>query len=159
MGFDVTGFRPARPAPPVMLKTSSPMRPAPPVRGRWCKPGNHVPRNVSAATRTIPTGPPDLAQMRWARAFMRKYLGPVSGCGLVPGGLPVMTEQDWRARAQSWFPALVDKGLRQVSWPAIDVYRDYITAQLAAGVTVSTIHQRLSTSMGWRRRWPHYDAG
>jgi hypothetical protein len=58
MGFDVTGFRPARPAPPVMLKTSSPMRPAPPVRGRWCKPGNHVPRNVSAATPTIPTGPP-----------------------------------------------------------------------------------------------------
>jgi hypothetical protein len=70
-----------------------------------------------------------------------------------------MTEQDWRARAQSWFPALVDKGLRQVSWPAIDVHRDYITAQLAAGVTVSTIHQRLVdehalvASVASLRRW------
>src|SRR5665811_1457618 len=51
------------------------------------------------------------------RKTVRKYLGPVVGSGLVPGGPPVMTEEDWRARAQSWFPALVDKGLRQVSWP------------------------------------------
>jgi hypothetical protein len=49
------------------------------------------------------------------RKTVRKYLGPVSGCGLVPGGSPVMTEEDWRTRAQSWFPKLVDKGLRQVS--------------------------------------------
>src|SRR5674476_1533514 len=73
------------------------------------------------------------------RKTVRKYLGPVAAEGLVPGGPPVMTEEDWRVRAQSWFPTLVDKGLRQVTWPAIDVYRDYITAQLAAGVTVSTI--------------------
>ena len=70
-----------------------------------------------------------------------------------------MTEADWRARAQSWFPALVDKGLRQVSWPAIEVHRDYVTAQLAAGVTVSTIHQRLvdeyalEASVASLRRW------
>ena len=50
------------------------------------------------------------------RKTVRKYLGPVAASGLVPAG-PVMTEADWRARAQSWFPALVDKGLRQVSWP------------------------------------------
>src|SRR5674476_857017 len=82
------------------------------------------------------------------RKTVRKYLGPVVGSGLVPGGPPVMTEEDWRARAQSWFPALVDKGLRQVSWPSIEVHRDYITAQLAAGVTVSTIYQRLVDEQG-----------
>src|SRR5674476_1292853 len=66
------------------------------------------------------------------RKTVRKYLAPVAAEGLVPGGPPVMTEADWRDRAASWFPALVDKGLRQVTWPAIDVHRDYITAQLAA---------------------------
>ena len=49
-----------------------------------------------------------------------------------------MTEADWRDRAHSWIPTLVDVGLRQVTWPAIDVHRDYITAQLKAQVTVST---------------------
>jgi transposase len=82
------------------------------------------------------------------RKTVRKYLAPVAAEGLVPGGPPVMTEADWRSRAQSWFPALVDKGLRQVTWPAIDVHRDYITAQLAAAVTVSTIHQRLVDEQG-----------
>jgi tetrahydromethanopterin S-methyltransferase subunit A len=54
---------------------------------------------------------------------------------------------------------LVDRGLRQVTWPAIDVHRDYITGQLAAGVTVSTIHQRLVDEHGLEasvasvRRW------
>jgi len=93
------------------------------------------------------------------RKTVRKYLAPVAAEGLVAGGPPVMTEADWRARAQSWFPALVDKGLRQVTWPAIGVHRDYITAQLAAGVTVSTIHQRLvdeqqlEASVASLRRW------
>src|SRR5674476_603914 len=82
------------------------------------------------------------------RKTVRKYLAPVVVEGLVPGGPPVMTEADWRARAQSWFPALVDKGLRQITWPAIDVHRDYITAQLTALVTVSTIHQRLVDEQG-----------
>jgi transposase len=82
------------------------------------------------------------------RKTVRKYLAPVVAAGLVPGGPPVMTEADWRVRAQSWFPALVDKGLRQITWPAIDVHRDYITAQLTALVTVSTIHQRLVDEQG-----------
>ena len=70
-----------------------------------------------------------------------------------------MTEAQWRAKAASWFPAVVDKGLRQVSWPAIGAHRDYISAQLAAGVTVSTIHQRLVdehalvASVASVRRW------
>ncbi|MDQ2710256.1 MAG: hypothetical protein M3Z25_22690 [Actinomycetota bacterium] len=54
---------------------------------------------------------------------------------------------------------MVDKGLRQVTWPAIDLHRDYITDQLAAQVTVSTIHQRLvhehglNASVASLRRW------
>jgi transposase len=93
------------------------------------------------------------------RKTVRKYLAPVAAEGLMAGGPPVMTEADWRARAQSWFPALVDKGLRQVTWPVIDVHRDYITAQLEALVTVSTIHQRLVDEQGLEasvaslRRW------
>jgi hypothetical protein len=93
------------------------------------------------------------------RKTVRKYLGPVTVAGLVPGGPPVMTEAQWRAKAASWFPAVVDKGLRQVSWPAIGAHRDYISAQLAAGVTVSTIHQRLVdehalvASVASVRRW------
>ena len=58
---------------------------------------------------------------------VRKYLAPIAADGLVPGGPPVMTEADRLARAQSWFPALVDIGLRQVTWPAISAHRDYIT--------------------------------
>src|SRR6266487_2021715 len=38
--------------------------------------------------------------------------------------------------------------LRQVTWPAIAGHRDYIVAQLEAGVTVSTIHQRLRDERG-----------
>jgi transposase len=38
--------------------------------------------------------------------------------------------------------------LRQVTWPAIEVHRDYIVTQLAAGVTVATIHQRLRDERG-----------
>jgi len=54
---------------------------------------------------------------------------------------------------------VVDTGLRQVTWPAIEAHRDYITAQLAAGVTLSTIHQRLVDEQGLEasvasvRRW------
>ena len=93
------------------------------------------------------------------RKTVRKYLEPVHAAGMVPGGPPVMSEPDWRARAQVWFPHLVDKGLRQVTWPAIAVHRDYITTQLKAGVTVATIHQRLrdehalEASVASVRRW------
>jgi len=59
------------------------------------------------------------------RKTVRKYLAPVAAAGLRPGGPPVMAEADWRARAQSWFPALVDTGLRQMAWPVIEVHRDY----------------------------------
>ena len=52
-----------------------------------------------------------------------------------------------------------DARLRQVTWPAIEVHRDYIVAQLADEVTVSTISSRLSAERGLTasessvRRW------
>lgn len=64
------------------------------------------------------------------RKTVRKYLAPVAAAGLVPGGPPVMSEAGWRDRAAAWFPEVVDKGLRQVTWPAIGAHRDYITGQL-----------------------------
>ena len=77
---------------------------------------------------------------------------------MAPGG-PPMAEADWRRLATEWFPQLVDHRLRQVSWPSIEPHRDYIADQLAAGVTVATIHQRLrdehglDASVASLRRW------
>lgn len=93
------------------------------------------------------------------RKTVRKYLAPVRATGLTPGGPPVMSEADWRERAGAWFPEVVDKGLRQVTWPAIATHRDLVTSWLEAGVTVATIHQRLrdehglDASVASVRRW------
>ena len=93
------------------------------------------------------------------RKTVRKYLAPVEAEGLVPGGPPVMGEAEWRAKAAQWFPQVVDAGLRQVTWPAIAIHAEYIRAQLKAGVTVATVHQRLvdehalTASVASLRRW------
>jgi hypothetical protein len=39
---------------------------------------------------------------------------------------------------------LTDGQPRQISWSVIEAHRDYTAAQLAAGVTAATIHQRLA---------------
>ena len=49
---------------------------------------------------------------------------------------------------RGWFPQLADTRLRQVTWPAIGGHHEYITAQLKAGVRMSTIHQRLRDEHG-----------
>ena len=94
------------------------------------------------------------------RKTLRKYTAPAVAAGMAPGG-PPMAEADWRAAgdragSRSW----PTTGLRQVTWPRIEPHRDYIAAQLKAGVTVATIHQRLRDEHGldasaWRvvRRW------
>jgi len=93
------------------------------------------------------------------RKTVRKYLAPVEAEGLVPGGPPVMGEADWRAKALVWFPAVADAGLRQVTWPAIATHAEFVRAQLKAGVTVATVHQRLVdehalvASVASLRRW------
>src|SRR5680860_1285861 len=93
------------------------------------------------------------------RKTVRKYLAPVEAEGLVAGGPPVMCEADWRAKAGVWFPAVLDAGLRQVTWPAIAPHAGFIAEQLKAGVTVATVHQRLAdeealtASVASLRRW------
>jgi transposase len=93
------------------------------------------------------------------RKTVRKYLAPVAAEGLVAGGPPTMCEADWRAKALSWFPAVADAGLRQVTWPAIATHAEFIRSQLKAGVTVATVHQRLvdehalTASVASLRRW------
>jgi transposase len=82
-----------------------------------------------------------------SRNTVRKYLAPAEAAGMVPGGPPVSGER-WAELAREWFPELADARLRQVTWPAIEAHRDYIVAQLKAGVTMATIHQRLSDERG-----------
>ena len=69
------------------------------------------------------------------RKTVRKYLAPAEAEGLAPGGPPVGAAE-WRERAAGWFPELADARLRQVTWPEIEKYHEFIAAQLGAGVTV-----------------------
>ena len=66
---------------------------------------------------------------------------------MAPGG-PGVSQEEWGRLARAWFPELADTRLRQVTWPAIAVRRDYFGEQLAAGVTMATIHQRLADERG-----------
>jgi hypothetical protein len=76
------------------------------------------------------------------RKTQRRYVAPAVAAGIAPGG-PAKSEQEWHELVREWFPELADTRLRQVTWPAIAEHRDYIAAQLKAGVRMSTIHQRL----------------
>ncbi|MFB8035501.1 hypothetical protein ACFC5Z_21625 [Streptomyces sp. NPDC056004] len=93
------------------------------------------------------------------RKTVRKYLAPAEAAGISPGG-PPMSEADWTKLIKEWFPGLIDRRLRQVTWPDIDQHRDYIKSLLGT-VTVSTIHQRLrdehklQVSISSFRRWVH----
>ena len=81
------------------------------------------------------------------RKTIRKYVAPAAGSGLVPGG-PPLGEPEWDAKVREWFPELADTRLRQVTWPAIEPHHEYVCGQLQAGVTVTTIHQRLCDERG-----------
>ncbi|MDB4872726.1 MAG: integrase [Gemmatimonadales bacterium] len=92
------------------------------------------------------------------RGTIRKYTAPAIAEGIVAGGEP-LGEVFWRERIAVWFPELTDQALRRVTWPEIARHRDYVVAQLAADVTVTTIHQRLcdeyglAVSLSSFRRW------
>src|ERR1035438_5619070 len=77
-----------------------------------------------------------------SRNTVRKYVAAAEAAGMVPGG-PEVSAERWGELAREWFPELADSRVRQVTWPAIGEHRDYIAEQMKAGVTVSTIHQRL----------------
>ncbi len=92
------------------------------------------------------------------RKTIRKYTAPAIAAGIAPGG-PVRSRDEWAGLVRGWFPELVDTRLRQVTWPGIEVHRDYIAEQLKANVTAATIHQRLrddhglDASVASFRRW------
>ncbi len=81
------------------------------------------------------------------RKTARKYIAAAAAAGMSPGGPPV-AEERWAELAREWFPELADTRLRQVTWPAIEPHHEYIRGQLKAGVTVTTVHQRLRDERG-----------
>jgi Integrase core domain len=81
------------------------------------------------------------------RKTLRKYIAPAEAAGIRPGG-PAMTAEQWAGLVREWFPQLADTRLRQVTWPAIGEHHEFICEQLGAGVTVSTIWQRLRDEQG-----------
>jgi transposase len=83
------------------------------------------------------------------RKTIRKYLAPAVAAGLRPGGAP-LGRAEWAALVLGWFPHLADTSLRQVTWPEIAIHHEYVVAQLKAGVTQATIHQRLRDEHGLR---------
>lgn len=82
------------------------------------------------------------------RKTIRKYIAPAVAAGIEPGSGPAKGEDEWHELVREWFPELSDVRLRQVTWPAIAAHHDYITAQMKAGVRMSTIHQRLQDEHG-----------
>lgn len=81
------------------------------------------------------------------RKTIRKYVAPAIAAGLEPGG-PAKSDSEWAALVRGWFPSLADTRLRQITWPQIEVHRDYIVAMLRAGVSKQTIWQRLRDEHG-----------
>ena len=81
------------------------------------------------------------------RKTLRKYIAPAEAAGIRPGD-PAKTAGEWAELVREWFPELADSRLRQVTWPAIAEHHEFIREQLQAGVTVSTIHQRLRDEHG-----------
>jgi len=81
------------------------------------------------------------------RKTLRKYTAPAAAAGIAPGGL-AKSQEEWAELVRGWFPQLADTRLRQVTWPAIAKHHEYITAQLKAGVRMSTIWQRLRDEHG-----------
>jgi transposase len=81
------------------------------------------------------------------RKTIRKYTAAAIAAGMAPGG-PARGRDEWAQLVRDWFPELVDTRLRQVTWPVIEVHRDYIAEQLAQNVTAATIHQRLRDERG-----------
>ena len=81
------------------------------------------------------------------RKTLRKYICPAAAAGIVPGGA-AKSQEEWAELVRGWFPQLADTRLRQVTWPAIGKHHEYISAQLKAGVRMSTVHQRLRDEHG-----------
>jgi transposase len=77
---------------------------------------------------------------------VRKYTAKATEAGLAPGG-PPLSDGQWSDLVAGWFPEIVDRSLRQATWPEIEAHRERIKGWLGV-VTVATIHQRLRDDHG-----------
>ncbi|MGC4936109.1 IS21 family transposase, partial [Gordonia sp. DT30] len=82
------------------------------------------------------------------RKTIRKYVAPALAAGMVPGTGASFDEAMWRALIADWFPEVVDRSVRSVTWPVIAEHHEWIKGQLEATVTVATIAQRLRDDHG-----------
>jgi transposase len=80
------------------------------------------------------------------RKTVRKYVGRAEAAGLSAGG-PALSQEEWSARVQSWFPELTDPRCRSSVHGEIAPFHDRIAALLPT-TTVATIHQRLRDEQG-----------
>jgi transposase len=93
---------------------------------------------------------------------IRKYVAPAVAAGIVAGG-PPLSREVWAGLVAEWFPLLVDAKARSLTFVAVDTHRETIVELLDAGVTVSTIHQRLrdedglAVSVASVRRYVHLE--
>ncbi len=77
---------------------------------------------------------------------VRKYVRAAVAAGMVPGGPPV-SEEEWRAKIRTWFPALYDTRLVRPTWGEIAEHHETIE-KLVGVVPASVIHQRLVDEEG-----------
>jgi transposase len=82
-----------------------------------------------------------------ARNTVAKYLEPAKRAGLEPGGAPLGRER-WAELAAGWFPDAAAPEARRSTWPQFEPHKEWVASQLAAGVRVSVVHQRLRDAKG-----------
>lgn len=83
------------------------------------------------------------------RATVRKYVAPAEAEGISTGH-PSLSRAEWLERVEEWFPELTDARIRSKTYPEINSHRPLIGEWLSAGVTVSTVWQRLRDEHGLR---------
>ena len=77
---------------------------------------------------------------------VRKYTQPATAAGILPGG-PPLSAADWKGLVEGWFPEIVDRSMRQSTWPEIEPHHERIKGWIGE-VTVATMHQRLRDDHG-----------
>ena len=80
------------------------------------------------------------------RKTVAKYIAPAEAAGIAPGGAP-LGRTEWAALVTGWFPELIDKKARSLTYGVIDRHRERIEEMLTTN-TAATVHQRLRDEDG-----------
>jgi len=80
------------------------------------------------------------------RKTVRKYVGRAEEAGMAPGGAR-LSQAEWAARVDAWFPELSDPRARSSVHGQIAPFHEYIEKHLGE-TTLATIHQRLRDEHG-----------